>query len=243
MSNNKKMVFISHINEEKEIALQFQKLVNNAFIGLFDTFVSSSPEAISMGSRWLTKVSDALNSCHIAIIICSPESVKRPWINFEAGATWIRNIDVIPLCHSGMTPATLPVPLSELQGAVATDPSSIRLVLSALSSTLGSQQPSTDVVSFTNFMVDYEKEYSFKKELRSAINTIIEIEPQIKNAFKAKKAIQILVPIDRQGEINKHFDFLERHGFASLEGITAMMPTQKGMASLYQLTPLKGLEF
>ncbi|SCA37723.1 toll/interleukin-1 receptor domain-containing protein [Klebsiella quasipneumoniae] len=237
------MLFISHINEEKEIALQFQELVDNAFLGLIDTFVSSSPDAISMGSKWLTKVSDALNNCDIAIVICSPQSVKRPWVNFEAGATWIRNIDVIPLCHSGMTPATLPIPLSELQGAIATDPSSIRLVLSALSSKLGSKQSSVDVTPFTNFMVEYEKEYLFKKNLMCAINTISDVAPQLKIAFKNKRPIEIIVPTDRQGEIYKHFDFLQSHGFARLQGITAMMATEQGMASLFELTPLKNLEF
>ncbi|HBR8099375.1 TPA: toll/interleukin-1 receptor domain-containing protein [Klebsiella variicola subsp. variicola] len=240
--SDKKMVFISHINEEKDIALNFQDLINTAFMGLFDTFVSSSPEAISMGSKWLTKVSNALNKCDIAIVICSPQSVKRPWVNFEAGAAWIRNIDVIPLCHSGMTPSTLPVPLSELQGAVATDPSSIRLVLSALSSTLGSKQPTTDVTTFTKFMVDYEKDYLFKKSIISAITTISDIEPNIYDAFKNRRPIEICVPVDRQSEIGNHFIFLKEHGFATLEGLVAMMPTANGMCSLYRLTPLKKIE-
>lgn len=55
----------------------------------------------------------ALNLASVHVILCSPESVARPWIQFEAGAAQIRGIPIIPICHSGLTPAQLPVPLSE----------------------------------------------------------------------------------------------------------------------------------
>jgi len=37
--------------------------------------------------------------------------VEKPWVNFEAGAGWVRDIPVIPLCHSGIQPSNLPMPL------------------------------------------------------------------------------------------------------------------------------------
>jgi len=62
-------------------------------------------------------MTSALNKAHIHIVLASPDSVERKWINFEAGAAHVRGIPIIPLCHSGLTPAQLPVPLSESKGS------------------------------------------------------------------------------------------------------------------------------
>ncbi len=35
------------------------------------------------------------------------------WLAFEAGAAWSRNIDIIPICHSGMTRAQVPDPFRQ----------------------------------------------------------------------------------------------------------------------------------
>lgn len=98
---DKPVVFISHITEEKEMAMELKKLIEESFLGMLDVFVSSDENSISSGSKWLDNITSALSSCAIELILCSPNSVKRPWINFEAGAGWVRDIPVIPLCHSG----------------------------------------------------------------------------------------------------------------------------------------------
>ncbi len=82
---SKPVVFISHINEEKDVALTFKNLVESNFLGMIDFFVASDQSSIQLGQKWLNSVTDALKSCVIEIIICSPKSVQRPWINFEAG--------------------------------------------------------------------------------------------------------------------------------------------------------------
>jgi hypothetical protein len=45
----------------------------------------------------------------------SDESVKRPWVNFEAGIAWTRKIPIIPVCLGGLTKDSLPKPYSSLQ--------------------------------------------------------------------------------------------------------------------------------
>jgi hypothetical protein len=154
----KALVFISHITEEKELAVAFKSLIEEAFLGMIEVFVSSSPSGIEMGRRWLEKITSALKSCAVEIILTSPESVKRPWINFEAGAGWIRDIPVIPLCHSGMTPNMLPPPLSQLQAALASDETKLELVFPVLANAIGCAVPEVDFSGFVARVKSFEKE-------------------------------------------------------------------------------------
>ena len=115
------IVFISNISEEAEVAAALKELVKDNFPQTLDIFVSSDGESIKMGRDWLDKVLKALRSCVVQIIICSPKSVTREWINLEAGAALARDIPIIPACHSGMIPIKLPVPLLLRQTAKLTD--------------------------------------------------------------------------------------------------------------------------
>jgi hypothetical protein len=45
----------------------------------------------------------------------SKESVLRPWVNFEAGAAWLRNTPIIPVCFSGLRKEAMPKPYSSFQ--------------------------------------------------------------------------------------------------------------------------------
>jgi hypothetical protein len=45
----KPLVFISHITEEKDIAGALKVLVESAFLGMIEVFVSSDPTSIRLG--------------------------------------------------------------------------------------------------------------------------------------------------------------------------------------------------
>lgn len=152
----KPIVFISHITEEKEVALALKKVFEKAFVNMMDVFVSSDPRSIHLGQEWLQKIKFALSHCAVEIIIASPQAVKRPWINFEAGSGWIRAVPVIPLCHSGMEPSKLPFPLKALQGATATQEEELNLVLPVLAEALGSGIPEIDFTEFINTVRGFE---------------------------------------------------------------------------------------
>ena len=153
----KPIVFISHITEEKEIALALKGLVERTFLSMIDVFVASDPTSIKLGQKWLDEITYALKSCSIEIILSSPESVKRPWINFEGGSGWIRGIPVIPLCHSGMIPAKLPQPLGTLQAAIATEETGLKLVFPVLAEAIGCTLPDVDYSQFISDVKQYEK--------------------------------------------------------------------------------------
>lgn len=153
----KPIVFISHVTEEKEVALALKRLVESAFINMMDVFVSSDPRSLHLGQEWLQKIKFALSNCVVEIIIASPQSVKRPWVNFEAGAGWVRSVPVIPLCHSGMEPSKLPFPLKTFQGATATKDEELRLILPVLAEAINSGVPKIDFAEFIGTVRGFEE--------------------------------------------------------------------------------------
>lgn len=114
-------VFISHISEEAPIALVLKAWIESSFLGQRDVFVSSDSADIPAGSKWLDKIDDALEHARVLIVLCSPASIRRPWVNFEAGCAWIKRVPILPVCHSGMTKSGLPIPLSLFQALDVTD--------------------------------------------------------------------------------------------------------------------------
>jgi len=153
----KPLVFISHITTEKELAIALKELVEQAFLGMVEVFVSSDPNSIAMGGRWLDNITYGLKNCVIEIVLASPASITRPWINFEAGAGWVRDISVIPLCHSGMTPSTLPAPLSSLQAGLATEIMHLERLLAVIAKTLECKLPEVPYEAFVDKVTSFQK--------------------------------------------------------------------------------------
>lgn len=108
-------VFISHITEESAIATCLQGWVESTLLGQGKAFVSSDGSSLPPGVKWLDVLSDQLSKTNLLLVVCSAQSLGRPWINFETGVAWSRTIPVVPLCHSGSTRATLPRPLADFQ--------------------------------------------------------------------------------------------------------------------------------
>lgn len=47
---SKSIVFISHIEPEKEVAIAFKDLIEASFLGMIEIFVSSDQHSIAMGA-------------------------------------------------------------------------------------------------------------------------------------------------------------------------------------------------
>jgi hypothetical protein len=156
---SKKRVFISHISSEAELAKCLKEYLNKHFPDLLDIFVSSDRETIKAGSNWLEEVGKALKSADVQIMLCSKESVGRPWVNFEAGAVWLRGIPLIPLCHSGMQPDDLPVPLSLLEGLECGEPKGLQKLYDAIAKKLSVNVPEVDFHKMAVELNEFEKKY------------------------------------------------------------------------------------
>ncbi len=119
-------LFISHVSEEAEVAAELKRALARDFLGMLDVFVSSDGESIAAGENWVSAVDRALHESKLLIILCSPMSLHRPWVNFEAGVAWALDVPIIPLCHAGLRPRDLRMPLSLRQGLLLDDPRHIR---------------------------------------------------------------------------------------------------------------------
>lgn len=136
-----KQVFISHVSKESALAQLLKQQLLADFKGRLDVFVSSDRSSIGAGAKWLDEVNQALEQADLVVVMASPESVSRPWVNFEAGAVWLRGTRLIPACHSGMTPATLPNPLNLLQAIGFSDAAGLQKLYDAVAGMLGTAPP------------------------------------------------------------------------------------------------------
>jgi hypothetical protein len=172
---DKPTIFISHITEESEIALIFKEEFDRIFLGMANIFISSDARSIKVGQNWLSEITDGLRNCAAMLIFCSPFSIGRSWINFECGAGWARDIEIAPICHSGLRPVDLPLPISLLQGIEAGNATKIGAVFQLIADKLGAQKPNVDGAAIAARVVDFEKRYTeatriFRhlREIRSA---------------------------------------------------------------------------
>jgi len=105
-------IFLSHVSDEAPEARAIKQGLEAAMPGL-DVFVSAVD--IHLGDAWLREIDEALTDARAVLALCSPSSVRRPWINFESGSGWTRRLPVVPLCHKGLRKDQLPDPLRIFQ--------------------------------------------------------------------------------------------------------------------------------
>jgi TIR domain len=165
----KKRVFISHISSETQLAQSLKQRLDRDFLGLLDIFVSSDQKTIQAGQKWLEEVDKALRSADLQVVLCSKESVGRPWVNFEAGAVWLRGIPVIPVCHSGTKPSELPVPLSMLQGIELSQPEGLQKLYDAIAIKLEVSPPVVDFNVIAHDLSEIENEHMQAKQALGVI--------------------------------------------------------------------------
>ncbi|WPO32109.1 toll/interleukin-1 receptor domain-containing protein [Pseudomonas sp. BO3-4] len=180
-----KLIFLSHIHEEKQLAILIKNSLEEEFSGFVDVFVSSDGVSIPAGSNFLKKIENGLKNCSSAIYLISPNSVKRNWINFELGAIWLRSlisdeqggpdIPLIPICHSGSTPGTLPPPLNNLNAIIGTESSQLEFAFKSIQSALGGKgKLRTDFDDLAKKINDFQQIYTigdkFNKLLKLLLN-------------------------------------------------------------------------
>jgi uncharacterized SAM-dependent methyltransferase len=161
---SKLQVFVSHISEEAPLAALLQDRIRHDFLGLVEIFVSSDTASIIAGDNWLVSINEALRRAQLLLVLCSRASVQRPWINFEAGAAWITDTKILPICHSGLRPHQLPMPLSVLHAVEAHDPSGLERVYLRITERLRElkidcSSPRIDFAEFAERVEEFENHY------------------------------------------------------------------------------------
>ncbi len=215
---DKPKVFISHITEEVALADILKTHIVNDFLGLIDVFVSSDNTSISVGDKWLNDVDAALKTAKIELILCSQDSVKRPWINFEAGAGWVKGIPVVPICHTGMRPVDLPIPLNMLQAIEAKDKAGLERLYSRLADELGASTPSGNFEKIAEEVQAFEHDYGVVGVVSGAVSALIALLPDLEQVFRtnpthtqAKGDVSDLL-LDK---MRPHLDLLQSRGMIS----------------------------
>ena len=156
---SKPVIFISHISEEADLAACFKEALAKDFLSMPDVFVSSDTESIGAGSNWLTSIESALRDACVLLILCSSASIRRPWIHFEGGAAWMREIPIIPVCHSGFHPRQLPMPLSVLQAVQANQLTGLKRIYFRVAKHLKCDVPTVQLDFLQSKIVTFEQHY------------------------------------------------------------------------------------
>lgn len=235
---SKPLVFISHITEEKEIAIAFKELIESSFLNMLEVFVSSDEDSIHMGQKWLDRISNSLKTCNVEIVLCSPNAIKRPWINFEAGAGWVREIPVIPLCHSGIEPSKLPMPLNLLQAARANESSSLKLIFPVLAQAIGAKTPNVDFTDFVNKVKDFEGRYTFWDACNEAFQKIHACNALIITRLTAGEVINVRLTETEISSLLAATEFLSKNEILSFSKSGGVMIDAHGMTLSRTFAPL-----
>jgi len=200
-----RLLFLSHVHEEKDLALLLKEALEAEFSGFVDVFVSSDGVCIPPGSNFLRKIEDGLVCCVGAMYLISPLSTRRHWVSFELGAVWIRNalnaanggpqIPALPICHSGMSPGEMPAPLNHLNGIVASDPISLEAAFKSLQSAVGGRGAlRTDFATLALDISETEKRYATEFAILAAAHQ----PPRAPPIRPALEAIRVAIVDDHQ---------------------------------------------
>lgn len=108
-------IFISHITEEGATAAALKQYLRQVFSLDLPIFVSSDYESIPGGEVWFTKIIEGLKNASVVIVLLSPDSLCRRWVNFEAGIGVGADATVIPVVVHGLERNDVGHPLCSLQ--------------------------------------------------------------------------------------------------------------------------------
>jgi TIR domain-containing protein len=175
MSAEVPTIFISHISEEEELAGILKRHLMADFGGRVRVFVSSDLESIAAGRNWLKSVHTALDEASVELILCSRLSISRPWVNFELGAAWLKNIPIVPVCHSGFAPSDLPMPYGVLQSIEVGKERQLEKLYRALVETVGVDVTQIDFGELADEVRAFESAYTIKVRMKGQGGSLLDL--------------------------------------------------------------------
>lgn len=116
-------VFLSYTAEDKKLADLLKEKIELEFSRGITVFMYQDYEDNKPGDEWWKNIKDALYSSRVLLVLATPNSIKKPWINFEAGSASLRKIKkdksrevkLLPLCAKGLSKKELGLPLNIYQ--------------------------------------------------------------------------------------------------------------------------------
>jgi hypothetical protein len=134
--SRKALIFLSHSENDSELAMSIRDQLANAFDDRIPVFVSSDPEAIPPGTAWVQRILAQLRTASAVVLLATAGSLKRGFVWFEIGASWDASasgeLTLYTLCTPDVSLGSLPPPLNELQATSLADPAQIRAFAAAI---------------------------------------------------------------------------------------------------------------
>jgi len=124
-------IFISHAVANKNIARYLADTLEASSEDV-TTFLASRPGDIRADENWLVGIERALQQADIYIILLTPESVLRPWVNFEAGSAWFFQRQLIFVRIQALSTDRIPLPIKSRQIYALDDKEQLLAVFRAL---------------------------------------------------------------------------------------------------------------
>jgi hypothetical protein len=141
-------IFISHISEERAVALRLQRLFEEALSSALPVFVSSDYKSVKSGEPWYAAILEGIRRSQVIISLLSPAALDRRWINFEAGVAFGQESRVIPVAWRGLSKGDIGMPLAHLEARDLHDDGDLKALLYDIASICGTPADEKPAASF-----------------------------------------------------------------------------------------------
>ena len=114
-------ILISHISEEALFALLLKDFIESAFLEQCEVSLISKSGENAVDDKWLVELDGALTAADFLLALCSPKSIRTPWVHFKFGCAWTKSVPITCICHSGLNKVNLPAHLRIFEGLEVDD--------------------------------------------------------------------------------------------------------------------------
>lgn len=155
----KTIVFISHYADgDGDIAAKLKEWIETQYRAKNVAVFSSSSEyggdasdnSIKSGTLSMSAIDKHLVRHDVLISLLTPESVKRPWVVFEAGVGFGKGKAFLPILCRGGKLNSLPKPFSDLYVREASSKQKFNTILKEIDKALGYKHTSVGVEELRN---------------------------------------------------------------------------------------------
>lgn len=230
-------VFISHASADADIAAVFKTDVESAFLGMCTLFVSSNLDSISAGQQWFDTIGSNLADSTILVGLLSPVAMQRPWVYFEFGAAWIRQIPAIPMCLGGISPSNLVPPLSMFQGLQLSDPIHLKHLYEKIAESIPCKTPNADFAELSSKYFEITETFRKQALLKNWVVQLIRWNPDLEKLFTLEtEETQIHVPAQSETVFFEFIQVASQQKFLQINPAGMAIGTPVGIqAALFSL--------
>lgn len=224
------VIFISHAAEDRCIAEEVKRQIEDVFGDKVSVFVSSV--TIEPGDDWLEKIVESLMHIDALLVIFTPLSEGRPFVWFEIGFAWLQRLkgycEIYPLCVPPIDPGSLPEPVCRLQGISLAEENKVKSFFEKLAFQFGAGDlKELDQGAMTKCFPEYPKEVLKEAETDMAARTKrmqeLIAEKRVPACNKALQIVSSLRGLLIQDTIEGSLAFMREHG-EWFEKNTAFLP-------------------